>query len=74
MATKSKDLIPIPDERVIDKIFLIRGRKVMIDRDLAELYGVTTGNFNKAAKRLGKFDFPSLFSVHTCNLPSLKIP
>lgn len=27
------------------------GQKVMLDRDLAELYGVTTGNLNKAVKR-----------------------
>ena len=29
----------------------IRGHKVMLDRDLAKLYGVTTGNLNKAVKR-----------------------
>ena len=33
------------------KIYEIRGVKVMIDKDLAELYQVTTGNFNKAVKR-----------------------
>lgn len=33
------------------KIYLIRGHKVMIDRDLAALYGVTTGNLNKAVRR-----------------------
>jgi hypothetical protein len=33
------------------KILLIRGHKVMLDRDLAELYGVTTGNLNKAVSR-----------------------
>ena len=33
------------------KIYEIRGQRVMIDRDLAELYGVTTGNLNKAVKR-----------------------
>ncbi len=32
----------IPDEVVINKIHLIRGQKVMSDRDLAELYGVET--------------------------------
>ncbi len=30
----------LPDEVIIGKIFLLRGKKVMIDRDLAELYGV----------------------------------
>jgi hypothetical protein len=33
------------------KIYTIRGVKVMLDRDLAELYHVTTGNLNKAVKR-----------------------
>ena len=33
------------------KIFTIRNQSVMLDRDLAELYGVTTGNLNKAVKR-----------------------
>ena len=32
-------------------IYEIRGHKVMLDRDLAKLYGVTTGNLNKAVKR-----------------------
>ena len=34
-----------------NKIYEIRGVRVMLDRDLAELYGVTTGNLNKAVKR-----------------------
>ncbi|ROT12564.1 ORF6N domain-containing protein [uncultured Muribaculum sp.] len=33
------------------KIYEIRGQKVMLDRDLAELYNVTTSNLNKAVKR-----------------------
>lgn len=41
----------VPIERVENKIFFIRGQKVMIDRDLAGLYGVTTFNLNKAVKR-----------------------
>jgi len=34
-----------------NKIYEIRGQRVMLDRDLASLYGVTTGNLNKAVKR-----------------------
>ena len=41
----------VPDEIVMNKIYLIRGVKVMLDKDLAELYGVTTGNLNKAVNR-----------------------
>ena len=42
------------------KIYEIRGHKVMIDRDLAELYQVTTGNLNKSVQRNSK-RFPSDF-------------
>ena len=43
--------LAIPDEIITSKIYLIRDRKVMLDEDLAELYGVTTGNLNKAVNR-----------------------
>lgn len=42
------------------KIYEVRGVKVMLDRDLAQLYEVTTGNLNKAVKRNIK-RFPSDF-------------
>ncbi|MBQ9676692.1 MAG: ORF6N domain-containing protein [Prevotella sp.] len=38
-------------EPIRNKIYEIRGQRVMLDRDLAELYQVTTGNLNKAVKR-----------------------
>jgi len=41
----------VPQEIIENKIFLVRGKKVMFDRDLAVLYGVTTGNLNKAVNR-----------------------
>lgn len=43
--------LAIPEERVINKIYAVRNKKVMLDKDLAELYGVTTGNLNKAVTR-----------------------
>lgn len=50
----------IPTEVIEQKIFLIGGEKVMLDRDLAVLYGVKTFNLNKAVAR--NFDrFPSDF-------------
>jgi hypothetical protein len=48
--TKDKSLM-ISDESVISKIYLIRGHKVMLDRDLAELYGVETKVLNQAVRR-----------------------
>lgn len=47
----SQHLQVIPDEVISNKIYLIREKKVMLDKDLALLYGVTTGNLNKAVKR-----------------------
>jgi len=45
------DLPAIPDEVIISKIHLIRDQKVMIDRDLAALYGVETKVLKQAVKR-----------------------
>jgi len=50
MGKDNKQLM-VPDEVVMNKISVIRGEKIMLDRDLAQLYGVTTGNLNKAVKR-----------------------
>jgi len=50
----------IPQVLVERKIFLIRGRRVMLDRDLAELYNVETRVLNQAVKRNIK-RFPSDF-------------
>jgi hypothetical protein len=54
----SKEIIPI--ERVVQSIRWIRGQKVLFDSDLAALYGVTTGNLNKAVNR-NRDRFPSDF-------------
>ena len=55
---------PIPDEIVMNKIILIRGQKVMLDRDLATLYGVTTGNLNKAVSRnIDRFPDDFMFTL-----------
>ncbi|HVC08705.1 MAG TPA: ORF6N domain-containing protein [Elusimicrobiota bacterium] len=42
---------PSPAEAVERRILIIRGHKVMIDRDLAELYGVPTWRLNEQVKR-----------------------
>ncbi|SMD02042.1 ORF6N domain-containing protein [Pedobacter nyackensis] len=49
--TENKDIMLIPDEVIMNQIYYIRGYKVMLDEDLAELYQVTTGNLNKAVTR-----------------------
>ena len=52
MAKVTKKITKItPDQLIIRKIFVFRGQKVMIDRDLAELYEVETRILNQAVKR-----------------------
>lgn len=50
----------IPPECIEKKIYLVRGQKVMLDRDLAELYGVETRALNQAVRR-NRDRFPADF-------------
>ena len=45
--SESNKNISIPDEVIMNKIYFIRGQKVMLDSDLAELYGVETRRLNE---------------------------
>ena len=47
----SSKQLPIPAERIEGAILLIRGEKVLLDKDLALLYGVSTSVLNKAVTR-----------------------
>jgi len=51
MAKAKKDSIKLPDEVISNKIYLIRGEKVMLDRDLADLYGVETKYLKRQVRR-----------------------
>jgi hypothetical protein len=51
---------PIPSEQIDSRIYFIRGQKVLLDRDLAELYGVETRALNQAVRR-NKERFPNDF-------------
>ena len=48
---KNQNNLMIPDEIIMSKIYFIRGQKVMMDRDLAELYGVETRRLKEQVKR-----------------------
>lgn len=59
-----KNTIAIPEETILQKILQIRGSKVMIDSDLAELYGVTTKRLNEQVKRnLKRFPIDFMFQL-----------
>jgi len=61
MASKQ---LPIRVDRIEKAILLIRGQKVMLDRDLAELYAVETGALNRAVKRnIQRFPEDFMFQI-----------
>ena len=60
---KSEDLIPV--ERIAAQIYVIRGQSVMLDSDLAELYGVSTSRLNEQVKRnMRRFPDDFSFTAH----------
>ena len=66
--------IIIPSERIISKIYIIHNRKVMLDRDLAELYGVTTGNLNLAVRRnIKRFPADFMFQMSKEEMKNWKL-
>jgi hypothetical protein len=48
---KKQNEVAIPDEVVMNKIYVIRSQKVMLDKDLAELYNVETKQLKRAQGR-----------------------
>jgi hypothetical protein len=59
--TKDKE-VPVSVDRIEKSIFVIRGQKVMLDRDLAELYGVPTKVLKQAVKRnIDRFPLDFMF-------------
>jgi len=48
---KTGQIILQPDEIIMNKIYLVRSKKVMVDRDLAELYGVETKRLKESVRR-----------------------
>lgn len=61
-----------PIRRIEDLIFLVRGQRVMLDSDLAKVYGVTTGQLNQAVKRnAGRFVEGFAFQLTTQEFAAL---
>ena len=62
----------VPDEIIINKIYFIRGKKVMLDRDLAELYDVSTRQLNQAVRRnIRRFPDDFMFQLEDQELKNL---
>ena len=67
----SKEIIPV--QQVVQSIGWIRGQKVLLDSDLAALYGVQTKNLNKAVKRNAeRFPADFMFQLTPEELRSLR--
>jgi hypothetical protein len=71
MPGKSKSLVPV--EQIDGMIHTIRGVRVMLDRDLAQIYGVPTFRFNEAIKR-NRHRFPPdfMFQLTRAEFDSLR--
>jgi hypothetical protein len=64
---------PLTDEFVIHKIYIVRGQKVMIDTDLAALYGVPTKRLNEQLTRnLDRFPEDFAFRLNQSEYENLK--
>lgn len=63
----------LPVEKIDSIILLVHGQKVILDSDLAQLYGVTTGNLNKAVKRnIDRFPNDFMFQLTPEEYKSLR--
>ena len=72
MAKSSKELM-ISDELVMNKILVIRRQKVMLDRDLAQLYDVETKRLKEAVRRnIDRFPVDFMFELTSAEVESLR--
>ncbi len=71
MPKKANDLIP--DSRILKIIFIIHGEKVILDSDLAALYGVETRRLNEQVRRnIDKFSEDFMFQLTKEEFANLK--
>ena len=67
------ELVPLHGHAISDRIQVIRGQRVMLDADLAELYGVPTKRFNEQVKRnLERFPVDFMFQLTGEELQNLR--
>ena len=71
--TQREHLPGVPDETVMNRIYLIRDQKVMLDKDLAELYEVDTKVLNQQVKRnMKRFPTDFMFQLTEPEFENLK--
>lgn len=73
VAIQPVTICDLDQKQAESRIFTIRGVQVMLDRDLAEFYGITTGNLNKAVKRnINRFPEDFMFQLTKEEVENLK--
>ena len=73
MKTKTSTPLAVTDEKVISKIYHIRGKRIMLDSDLAQLYNVETKVLNQAVKRnMLRFPEDFMFTVSQTEWENLR--
>jgi hypothetical protein len=71
--TKNEDTALVPIEKIGSSILLLRGCRVILDRDLAAIYGVKTGRLNEAVKRnVDRFPGDFMFQLTREEVESLR--
>jgi len=72
MPKSNLPIVMVSEENILKKIYLIRGQKVMLDKDLAEMYGVPTFRLNEAVKRnISRFPDDFMFQLTEIEFKSL---
>jgi hypothetical protein len=73
MEEEMPDTLIVSDEQIERSILLIRGRKVMLDADLAELYGVTTKRLNEQVRRnIDRFPKDFMFQLDENEIAAMR--
>ena len=73
--TKSKLTVikKLTEEKIVEKVYFVRGMKVMLDKDLAEMYGVEVRTLNQAVKRkIQRFPDDFMFQLTASEWQNLK--
>ena len=73
MAEQNKEIVIVDDKTIKEKIYVIRGQRVMLDTDLAEIYGYSTRTFNQQVRNnIEKFDDDFMFILDKSELENLR--
>ena len=73
MEEQNKEIVIVDDKTIKERIYLIRGQRVMLDTDLAEIYGYSTRAFNQQVRNnIEKFDDDFMFRLDKIELEDLR--